>query len=78
MPINHSIWWGIFLRGAFVSRMPFVRSETPPRQSSTSTVPVLQENSVDELSFGGRPSLRRAAPFFSEHSCPRLSVWRRS
>ncbi len=77
MPINHFIWWGIFLRGAS-GLDAFCKVGGPAQQSSTSTVPVLQENSLDELSFGGRPSLRRTAPFFSEHSCPCLSVWRRS
>ncbi len=77
MPINHSIWRCIFLRDAsyFDAICDFT---DPARPSGTSTVPVSRNNLVDELTIMGGLSLRRVAPLFSEHSCPRISVWRRS
>ena len=69
MPINHSIWGGTFLRRASSVEI-LLGCVVPDRQCRTSTVPVFCENSVDELSFGGRPSLRGAAPSFSEASRP--------
>ena len=77
MPINHAIWAGIFLRDAsYLDAL--CEFADPARQRGASTVPVLRNNSVDELSFRGGPSLRKVAPLFSEHSRPRISVWRRS
>ncbi len=77
MPIIHSIWRGIFLREpSYLDAI--CEFADPARQRGTSTVPILRNNSVDELSIMSEPSHRRVVPLFSEHSCPRISVWRRS
>jgi hypothetical protein len=73
MPINHSISGGITLRGASSVEI-LLGCVVTDRQRRTSTVWVFCDNSVDELSYGGRPSLRRVAPSYWEGLAPFVCV----